>query len=112
MEKMALIVVFLAFISPNITPVIAADYTLGIFGNADMDDTINEDDVKYVRGIIDGTNEATDLADANYDGQIDEDDIAQIETIISGDERSLTIETFTIYEGAKVVTVPIPLSKM
>ena len=112
MEKMALIVVFLAFISPNITPVIAADYTLGIFGNADMDDTINEDDVKYVRGIIDGTNEATDLADANYDGQIDEDDIAQIETIISGDERSLTIETFTIYEGAKVVTVPTPVERV
>ncbi len=112
MEKMALIVVFLAFISPNITPVIAADFTLGIFGNANMDDEIDEKDVEYLQGIINGANEATRLADADGDGQIDEDDIAQIEAIISGDERSLTIETFTIYEGAKVVTVPKPVERI
>jgi len=112
MRKMALIMILLAFISPYITPVIAADFTLGIFGNANRDDTIDEDDVEYVRGIIDGTNKAADLADANYDGQIDEEDIAQIEAIISGDERSLTIETFTIYEGAEVVTVPKPLERV
>ncbi len=112
MKKIALAVILLVSISPNITPVIAADSTLGIFGNANRDDTIDEDDVEYALGIIDGTNEATDLADANYDGQIDEEDIARIEAIISGDERSLTIETFTIYEGAEVVTVPKPVERV
>jgi iron complex transport system substrate-binding protein len=112
MRKMALIMILLAFISPNIMPVIAADFTLGIFGNANRDCTIDEDDLEYLQGIIDGTNEAVDLADANYDGQIDEEDIAQIEAIISGDERSLTIETFTIYEGAEVVTVPKPVERV
>lgn len=56
-----------------IMPAVAADYTLGIFGNANMDDTIDEDDISYVEGIIDGTSEETQLADANYDGTIDED---------------------------------------
>ena len=49
-----------------VMPANAADCTLGIFGNANMDDTIDEDDIAYVEGIIEGTNEETELADANY----------------------------------------------
>ncbi|HNR59093.1 MAG TPA: ABC transporter substrate-binding protein, partial [Methanothrix sp.] len=70
------------------TPASAA---LGIFGNANMDDTIDQLDTDYVRGIIDGNNERTDLADANRDGAIDEEDIAQIEAIINGEEKVLNI---------------------
>jgi len=95
-----------------VVPAIASDYTLGVFGNANMDETIDENDIAYVEGIIRGTEEETELADANYDGQIDEDDIVQIEAIISGDERNLTLETFTIYEEAKVVTVPKPVKRI
>ena len=84
-----------------VMPVSAAEYTLDIFGNVNMDDTIDEDDIAYIEGIIDGTNEETQLADANYDGQIDEADIAQIELIILGEEKELTIIDYTI-----------PLSKM
>ena len=62
--------VSLAFI-----PASAADFTLQIFGNANMDDTINELDIEYVQGIIDGSKDKTELADANYDGKIDEEDI-------------------------------------
>ena len=47
--------------------------------NANLDDAIDENDVEYVRGIIDGTEDETQFADANYDGKIDEDDIVQIE---------------------------------
>jgi len=70
------------------TPASAA---LGIFGNANMDDTIDQLDTDYVRGIIGGNNERTDLADANRDGAIDEEDIAQIEAIINGEEKVLNI---------------------
>jgi len=89
-------------------PAVAADYTLGIFGNANMDDTIDEDDISYVEGIIDGTSEETQLADANYDGTIDEDDIAQIEQIIQGDEKELTI----VDSADRIVTVKKPIERI
>jgi len=69
----------------------AEAFTLDIFGNANMDDTIDKNDAVFVQGIINGTNNPTELADANYDGEIDEKDIAQIELIIRGEEENLTI---------------------
>lgn len=89
-------------------PVDADDYTLEIFGNANMDDTIDDDDIEYVKGIIDGSNAATELADANYDGEIDEDDIAQIELIISGEENELTV----IDTSQTPVTIKKPLKRV
>lgn len=86
----------------------AADYTLGIFGNANMDDAINEDDIAYAKDIIAGTNENTELADANHDGMIDDGDIAQIELIISGDEKELTI----IDSGERIVTIKEPVQSI
>lgn len=38
-----------------VMPVNASDYTLAIFGNANMDDTIDERDIEYVDGVINGT---------------------------------------------------------
>jgi len=89
-------------------PAIAADYTLGIFGNANNDDTINEDDIAYVEGIIDGTYEATDLADANYDGRVDEDDIIQIDLIIRDEENELTV----IDTANRTVTLKMPVERI
>ncbi len=89
-------------------PASASDFTLGIFGNANMDDTIDELDIEYVQGIIDGVNDETELADANYDGVIDEVDIAQIELIIDGDEKELTI----IDDMGDVVTVQEPINSV
>ena len=39
-------------------------FTLGIYGNANMDQIIDESDIVYVEEIISGTRESTDLADA------------------------------------------------
>jgi iron complex transport system substrate-binding protein len=95
----------------------AADFTLDIFGNANMDDTINEDDIVYVQEIINGTNEKTELADANYDGRIDQLDITQIEDIIRGDETNLTIIQYIKPSSASEVTrtpvkVPLPIKSI
>jgi iron complex transport system substrate-binding protein len=95
-------------ISLAVMPADASDFTLEIFGNANMDDTIDEQDIEYVQAIIDGTNDETDLADANYDGTIDEDDIVQIEQIISGVEKELTL----IDSAERVVTVQKPVSRI
>ena len=61
-----------------------SDFTLGIFGNANMDDTIDEKDVAYVEGVIKRTNAATILSDANYDDKVDSQDVDQIKQIING----------------------------
>jgi iron complex transport system substrate-binding protein len=83
-------------------------YTLEIFGNANMDDTIDEKDLAYVDGVINGANTATNLSDANYDGKIDDDDLAQINQIISGEEKTLTI----IDNVNRVVTLNMPLERI
>ena len=49
----------------------AADFTLNIFGNANMDYIIDERDIAYIEDIIGGSKEPTDLADADGDGNID-----------------------------------------
>ena len=69
----------------------AQEFTLDIFGNANGDELIDEEDISYVQGILDGKNEKTDLSDANQDGKVDEDDIDQIEQIINGTQEELIV---------------------
>lgn len=95
----------------------AAAFTLDIFGNANMDDTINADDIAYLQGIINGTNKETELADANYDGKIDQLDLAQIDEIIRGEEKNLTIIQYIKPSSALEVTrtpvkVPLPIKSI
>jgi iron complex transport system substrate-binding protein len=102
------VVVIALCVSLAVMPADASDFTLEIFGNANMDDTIDEQDIEYVQGIIDGNNEATELADANYDGEINDEDIAQIELIICGEEKELTL----IDTANRTVTVPMPIERI
>ncbi|HOO52986.1 MAG TPA: ABC transporter substrate-binding protein [Methanothrix sp.] len=108
MKRMVWALVLMSCISLVVMPADAADYTLEIFGNANMDDEIDEDDITYVEGIVEGTNEETLLADANFDSAIDEDDITQIEQIIRGEEGELTI----IDSAGRTVTVKKPVKSI
>jgi len=54
------------------------NFTLEIFGNANLDDRIDEKDIIYVQDIINGENDPSDLADANQDNKIDQMDISQM----------------------------------
>jgi iron complex transport system substrate-binding protein len=83
-----------------------SDFTLGIFGNANMDDTIDENDIAYVDGVIKGTNIATNLSDANYDGKIDEKDIDQIKDIMQRTEKELTVVQY-IGNGPEFAEEPV-----
>jgi iron complex transport system substrate-binding protein len=79
--------------------------TLGIYGNANLDETIDMRDITYTARIICWLEEPTDLADANHDGEIDVGDMTQIGLIILGREKKLTIVDA---EGAaKTVSKPI-----
>jgi iron complex transport system substrate-binding protein len=95
-------------LSLAVMPADASDFTLQIFGNANMDDTIDEQDIGYVQEIIDSSKDKTELADANHDGKIDKDDIAQIESIINRTEKELTI----LDNNDRVVTIKWPASKI
>jgi iron complex transport system substrate-binding protein len=98
----------LVCVSLAVTSGLASEYTLKIFGNANMDEVIDEADIEYMRGIIEETNEVTELADANYDGVVNQDDITQIELIIAGEETELTL----IDGNDRVVTVPRPIERV
>ncbi|HPY71752.1 MAG TPA: ABC transporter substrate-binding protein, partial [Methanothrix sp.] len=86
----------------------ASENTLTVYGNANLDNVIDGDDIEYVQGILDGTEDETQFADANYDGQIGEDDIAQIRAIIERNETELTL----LDMAGRAVTVPRPIERV
>ncbi len=90
MNKLDHILLALGLLSVmSIISVSAADFTLDLFGNANMDDIIDMNDITYVEGILNNTNKQTDLADANQDGKVDKGDVDRIEQIIAGTESEL-----------------------
>ena len=101
-------IVVASFMFQAVMPMNASDFTLNVFGNANMDDTIDEKDIEYVEGIVNGKNDVTKLADANYDGKIGDEDIDQINSIISGTEKELIFEDC----NGKNTTVHKPLNKI
>ena len=85
----------------------AGAHTLNIFGNANMDDRLDEEDISYLQGIIDGRNKPTNLDDANNDGLVDSKDIDQIKKVMSGEADSLTI----LDAQNRTVTLELPIEK-
>jgi len=105
---LAIAMVLLVVSLLSITPVTASDNTLGIFGNANEDDTINMQDVTYTELIILEYKDATELADAKYDGEIDILDMTQIALIILGREKELTL----VDDTDRIVTVSKPIERV
>ncbi|MDD2836987.1 MAG: ABC transporter substrate-binding protein [Methanothrix sp.] len=91
-----------------VVPAFGSDYTLEIFGNANMDSIIDEKDIAYVEGIIKGTNAPTNLSDANYDGKIDTLDQEQIKRILENKDTQLTF----IDNSDRIVTIKKPVNRV
>ena len=89
-------------------PAAASDYTLGVFGNANEDDTINMQDVTYTELIILEYRDQTELADGKHDGKINMQDVTQIELIILGKEKEITV----LDSDDRVVTVKKPIERV
>ncbi|HPW74151.1 MAG TPA: ABC transporter substrate-binding protein, partial [Methanothrix sp.] len=83
-------------------------YVLHIFGNANLDDDINDQDLEYLERVIEGTKEPTWLSDADNNGKIDESDISLVKSIISGVPSEITI----VDSDNKTVTVKQPLERL
>ena len=84
------------------------DLTLEIFGNANMDDKIDDDDATYIQSIIDGSATETQFADATYDGNIDQNDIQQVNAIINGDATYITL----LDGNGELLTVSLPVNRI
>ena len=67
------------------------DYALNVFGNANLDETIDENDIEYLSAVINGSENTTRLADANQDGEVNQDDIEQIKQIMQGTEDKISV---------------------
>ncbi len=92
-EQLLEIVIVLCSMLVVTMPAIAAeqdDFILGVYGNANEDDTIDMRDLTYVTLIFFGKKPETELADAKYDGKINPLDFIQIKLIIVGKEKELT----------------------
>lgn len=89
-------------------PAGASTVTLQVFGNANMDDIIDDLDIEYIQGIVAGKNEVTDLADANLDGRIDVDDITLINSIINEEATNLTLRD----SGGNIVKISLPVERI
>lgn len=83
-------------------------YEPAMYGDANNDKHIDQQDIDYVEGIIKGTNERTELSDANYDGKIDEADTLQIKQIINGSQTELTL----LDMDGRPVTIPQPVDRV
>jgi iron complex transport system substrate-binding protein len=84
------------------------DYVLGVYGNANEDDTIDMRDLTYVKLIFFGKKSETELADAKYDGKINPLDFIQIKLIIVGKEKELTV----VDTVDRIVTVKKPVERI
>jgi iron complex transport system substrate-binding protein len=84
------------------------DYVLGIYGNANEDDTIDMGDVVYIKLAIFGKKSKTELCDAKYDGRINVLDVIQTKLIILGKEKELTV----IDDMKRIVTVKKPINSI
>ena len=92
----------------TITTTSEDDYVLGVYGNANEDDTIDMRDLTYVKLIFFGKKPETELADAKYDGKINPLDFIQIKLIIVGKEKEITI----VDSKEKTVTVRKPIKRV
>lgn len=82
-----------------------ASSRLWVYGNANEDDRINDDDIAYLEDIVEGKKGATRLADANCDGEIDRNDVAYLKKIINGDD--MKVYYINNYNNVAMVNWPV-----
>jgi iron complex transport system substrate-binding protein len=92
----------------TITTASEDDYVLGIYGNANEDDTIDMGDVVYTKLAIFGKKSKTELCDAKYDGRINVLDVIQTKLIILGKEKEITV----VDSADCIVTVKKPVERL
>lgn len=99
---------FLVLCALALPCVSASGYVLHVFGNANMDGTIDQSDIASIRAMIDGNENKTVLADANFDGTVDLADITQVEETINGTEKNITV----LDGNSQPITIKKPVERI
>ncbi|MDD1762197.1 MAG: ABC transporter substrate-binding protein [Methanothrix sp.] len=86
----------------------SSEYTLDIFGNANLDDRIDEADVAYIEGAVKGELQPTYLSDADGDGSVTESDVEQVLKIINGSEEQIIL----IDDSNRTVKINMPVDSV
>jgi ABC-type Fe3+-hydroxamate transport system substrate-binding protein len=85
---------------------------LRVYGNANMDNYLDEKDVTYIQDIIDGktvwNRDTHPLVDANNDGVINTADIALVKKFIAGSSTTM----YYLDQNGEVRSVPYPLTNV
>ncbi|HOT06329.1 MAG TPA: ABC transporter substrate-binding protein [Methanotrichaceae archaeon] len=100
--------VFLALLALLAPAVASSEPVLMVFGNANMDKTLDQEDVNALREMLAGAAPPTQLADANADGKIDLADLARTEEILAGAESELVV----IDAANRTVRIPMPATRL
>ena len=95
-------------ITPEVTTASEDDYVLGIYGNANEDDTIDMRDFTFTARIICLLEDETTLADADHNFVVNVGDMTQIGLIILGRESKLTF----VDSVDRIVTVNKPVERV
>ena len=81
---------------------------LWVYGNADEDDDIDEDDIGYLEGVLAGLYPETVLSDANCDGKVDWKDIEHVRSMIAGE----AMDVYYVDNYYRVASVSWPVERI
>jgi iron complex transport system substrate-binding protein len=106
-EKKKYVLAMLLCLLTGAISALASDYTLPMFGNANMDGFLDDADKDYLTKIIAGSEQSTKFADADQDGKIDAADIDLVDKIIKYEPANVTI----IDSANRTVSFEIPVRR-
>ncbi|MCQ2070306.1 MAG: hypothetical protein MJZ68_04175 [archaeon] len=75
--------------TPEKNEIVTGDSRLMVYGNADLDDDLDEQDIQMLKNIIAGDAEPNRYADANRDGTVDSKDIELVQKFIRGESATM-----------------------
>lgn len=90
----------------------SAESRLWVYGNANEDDVLDEDDLKFLKEVVKGKKTATVLCDANCDGTVDEDDVDYLEQILKADCSSTEIDIYYLDNYVTISKVSWPVKSI
>ncbi len=108
MRLFSLLFAICTWLALSAAQVSSSEYTLDIFGNANLDDRIDEADVAYIEGTVKGELQPTYLSDTDGDGSVTESDVGQVLKIINGSEEQIIL----IDDANRTVKIDMPVDSV
>lgn len=73
-------------------PSVASDIRLVVYGNANGDDYLDNNDLTYLQNVLDGKNEENKFCDTNCDGKTNQEDVEYLKAILAGTASEIYYE--------------------